>query len=495
MHMSSVAYQSEFRPALPRVKGPKDYGEFRETLKEIDRLLIETGIEERFVTRKINGLEASVKPKALPENCKRIVSALRHGIVIGLTGLSYRSLALRIADSALLQWFTHTAYIDEAKPFSKSSLQRYERMFSKDDIAEVIHELNQAMKDESMAEDLLRRDTAVRFDEIFADTTCVKANIHFPVDWVLLRDATRTLMKAVALIRSQGLRHRMDTPQSFMRKMNALCIEMTHTRKKKNGKKMRKMVLRRMKRLMKTVEGHARTYHQLLDERWSETGWSEVQAQDVLGRMKNILDQLPKAVHQAHERIIGERRVDNEDKILSLYEQDVRVIVRGKAGAEVEFGNGLYLAEQADGIIVDWEFFQGQAPSDSKLVGPSIKRITREHGNPASFTGDRGFDTKANRVELEELAIFNGICPRSVPLLQERLEDESFCRLQARRGSTEGRIAIFKNAFLGRPLRNKGFRGRQARIEWCILAHNLWKYARMAIQNRQMDELAAAAAA
>ena len=42
------------------------------------------------------------------------------------------------------------------------------------------------------------------------------------------------------------------------------------------------------------------------------------------------------------------------DKILSLYEQDVRILVRGKAGAEVEFGNALYLAEQADGLIVDY---------------------------------------------------------------------------------------------------------------------------------------------
>ena len=27
-------------------------------------------------------------------------------------------------------------------------------------------------------------DQAVRLDEVIADCTCVKANIHFPVDWV-----------------------------------------------------------------------------------------------------------------------------------------------------------------------------------------------------------------------------------------------------------------------------------------------------------------------
>ncbi|QBG47011.1 hypothetical protein EGM51_06240 [Verrucomicrobia bacterium S94] len=45
---------------------------------------------------------------------------------------------------------------------------------------------------------------------------------------------------------------------------------------------------------------------------------------------------------------IAERRVFNVGKILSLHEPDIHVLVRGRTGAEVEFGNGLY-AEQADG--------------------------------------------------------------------------------------------------------------------------------------------------
>src|SRR5258708_2336714 len=34
---------------------------------------------------------------------------------------------------------------------------------------------------------------AVDLEDYFLDTTCLKANVHFPVDWVLLRDGTRTL--------------------------------------------------------------------------------------------------------------------------------------------------------------------------------------------------------------------------------------------------------------------------------------------------------------
>ena len=91
-------------------------------------------------------------------------------------------------------------------------------------------------------------------------------------------------------------------------------------------------------------------------------------------------DQLAAVIKQAHERIIGERQVANQDKIFSLYDNEVNVIVRRKAGAEVEFGNTLYLAEQSDGLIIDWKFFREQAPADSKMVKKSHKRIMNRLG-------------------------------------------------------------------------------------------------------------------
>jgi len=277
--------------------------------------------------------------------------------------------------------------------------------------------------------------------------------------------------------------------------MNKLCIEMTHARKTRDAKKTRKKIFRRMKALMKTIENHALNYHRELKARWPETDWSELEAQVVLDRMQNVLDQLPQAIKQAHERIIGERRVPNRDKILNLYEPDIHVLVRGKAGAEVEFGNALYLAEQSDGLIVDWNFIEEQPPGDNKLTKESIERLAKEYKTPCSYTGDRGFDSLDNRVDLEALEIVNAICPRSVEQLKEKLEDVEFRRLQTRRGGTEARIGIFKNAYLGSPLRSKGFKNRRVRIEWCILAHNLWKLARMAAQRREEIEAELAKAA
>ena len=66
----------------------------------------------------------------------------------------------------------------------------------------------------------------------------------------------------------------------------------------------------------------------------------------------------------------------NEDKILSLYDPDIDIIKRGKANANVEFGNKLWLGETREGLIVDYLLERDQT-SDSKHVLPAIERLTK----------------------------------------------------------------------------------------------------------------------
>jgi hypothetical protein len=235
-----------------------------------------------------------------------------------------------------------------------------------------------------------------------------------------------------------------------------------------------------MKQLTRVVRAHAQRYRDLLDQGWEQTHWTRPQTEQVLRRLDNVLNQLPAAVAQAHERIIGERQVNNQDKILSLYEPDVQVIVRHKAGAEVEFGNDLLLAESVQGLIVDWELFDQDVPADATLVKPCVQRIEAGLGHKLQGLGtDRGFDSAANRQWLGQKKIFNGMCPRSPQNLEARMSQADFRAAQVRRSQTEGRIGIFKNNFLGRPLRAKGFAHPALAVSWGVLTHNLWVMARL----------------
>ena len=196
--------------------------------------------------------------------------------------------------------------------------------------------------------------------------------------------------------------------------------------------------------------------------------------------MEGVLEKLPEAIHQAHERIIGGRLVPNERKILSLYDPEVYVIVRGKANAEVEFGNTLFLGEQVQGLIADWKLLRERSRGDAVLLEESMERVHGVYGcYPEGVGADRGFDRRKTRHYVESRDILNGICARSPARFREQRQDEGFAALHHRRGQTEARIAILQNDFLGRPLRSKGFVARERAVAWSVLAHNLWVIARL----------------
>lgn len=301
-------------------------------------------------------------------------------------------------------------------------------------------------------------------------------------------------MKAVVLIRGEGLKERMESPEEFMKRMNTLCMEMAQEGRRAGSKKGRKRVLRKMKKVVKAVKQHAERHRQLLDESWEKTSWTRKQTERVLNRMAGALELLPKAQKQAHERIIGERPVENADKILSLYEREVRVIVRGKAGAEVEFGNTVVLAENIQGVIVDYRLVKEQAPADSRLLMESIERVRKVAGEKlGAVVTDRGFASAANSAELKKAGTFDAMCPRSPEVLKQRMKEKKFRKLQRRRAQTEARIGILKANFLGQPMRAKGFKNRELALAWGVLTHNLWVLARMRKVKKAKPEIKHAA--
>ena len=118
--MENIAFQPEFRPALPMVYGAKDYRDFRDTLTEMDRILVESGIEDAFVRRHLAAHVDTVSERKLLFLAKTSRKALRHDILLALSGLSSRDFSARLADSRLFQWFTGTEQIDGVRPISES---------------------------------------------------------------------------------------------------------------------------------------------------------------------------------------------------------------------------------------------------------------------------------------------------------------------------------------------------------------------------------------
>src|ERR1700749_1945816 len=202
-----IPCEEYFRPVLPTIEGNVDYLCLRGQLTIMDELLRTSGVENEFVVRSLDNwiktlsesqveqielsgegqrgvirLEDLVSGKQQQRFQEHSVQALRCSIARTLLVGSVRDFAARLADSPLLQWFCRVGQLDRVKVPAKSTLQRYNTWLPEEELREVINGLLRkargAIADGKQALDL---EAPLNLSTMFMDTTCVKANIHFPV--------------------------------------------------------------------------------------------------------------------------------------------------------------------------------------------------------------------------------------------------------------------------------------------------------------------------
>ena len=242
-----ITCQPFLRPALPQISGPKEYREERELFIRIDEILTSSGLEDEFIQLSMERCDFDPAKHGAKQNerfCRSCILALRSNIARHITGMKHREFCIRLADSPLLQWFLQIGRVDGVKAFAKSTSSRFAHCIDEAGLQAINAKLIGLLNNDGSSNELGLAQS-IRFDDIYFDSSCLKAPIHFPVDWVLLRDATRTLMKATLIIRRNGLRHRMpQEPLSFLSDMNTLCMKMSAKYRTKDGRKHRKAVLR-----------------------------------------------------------------------------------------------------------------------------------------------------------------------------------------------------------------------------------------------------------
>lgn len=466
----------------PILTGSKDFKERVALFRSIDRILVESGLEKTLKSIMVDHEEKergqSFDPKDQLRFQRSISKSLRTNIARVLSRKSFKEFSIELADSFTLQSFCGYDSPTTRKIPSKSHLHDLSKLIPVDILNKMIDHLSKYLESNEQCE--------FDFSSVFADSTCIELNIHHPVDWVLLKDAVISIMKSVKCIRRHGLKHRIPAPDGFIKRVNniTMAISMSKKLRIQDSKKERKRQFRELKSLLRICEAHGHRYLKLLQENWVKTDLSEKQSERISARMTNVLDQIDLIIHQAHERMIGERQVHNKDKILSLHERHAKVYKRGKAGADVEFGLQLFIAENRDGIIVDWNLHDEIPKKDNKFVQPCIEHLKSIDIAPESFCADRGFWAKRAIDFLEREEIDNLICPTG-PVLSEKLQEENFKIAANRRSQTEGRIGILKNNFLGGHLRSKGFENQKTQVGWAILTHNLWVASRRIIAEEE----------
>ena len=484
----TISFQQELRLELPLILGCREYQDQLLLLKRMNLILKKSGLEKLFIQLSLEHYEAelqkegkSVEDWMRADHMQWSERALRCTLLRHLLGESFRGMSMRLAQCQLFRHFCNVEEFEVVRVPGKSTLQVYEQCLPQEKMKMILAQLTLALSDEEKAEEM-GLEEALKMEIAYMDTTCLEANIHFPTDWILMRDGVRSLVTTITTIRKHGLKKRMPEPSSLISEINSLCMAMSAAGKAEK-KKERKRILRMMKKVAKKVKEHAERYRTALDEEWATaTPLSRKKTEFFLRRLDLIIGQLPEAIRQAHERIIGERQVPSNEKFLSLYENNLHTLNRGKAGAQVEFGNTLFIAEGANGYILSHELLKDYSPGDSKLFLNHFDKIKEAAGGKLKALGaDRGFSTMRTKKLLAREKIYNGLCPKAPTELAQRLKEGNFKKMLKRRAQTEGRIGILKNVFLQETPRAKGFENRALQVTWAILTHNLWIIGRKAV--------------
>jgi IS5 family transposase len=173
--------------------------------------------------------------------------------------------------------------------------------------------------------------------------------------------------------------------------------------------------------------------------------------------------------------------------VVSLHDLDARPIRKGRLGRPVEFGFKAQLADNTDGIVIDYVVVKGNPP-DAPMLAPTVTRIKARFGRaPKAVTADRGYGEAKIDAELATLGVKQVAIPRRGrpgPARTKVQRGRGFTKLVKWRTGCEARISCLKRDFGWRRTLFDGLEGAQIWCGWGVLAHNSLKIAELGTTRR-----------
>lgn len=280
-----IPLQSEFTRPLEFVRGGAEYEALIHDLDFMSESIRVSGIENEimqyFVDRASKG--KPLKHNKMVKIQKKALFILYAMVLRDYLGLKLRPFQVILASCPLFQAFCGINTWLGAEIPSFQEINRLENSLDETELKK-IHSMfvnNVILNSEKTKK--LGLDKSYNLETLLTDSTCVKANIHYPVDYVLFRDMIRTSMLKVTMIREGGIKTRMPMKaEEWLSKINTLVIEMSMAYRKKDSKKNRKKVFRKMKRLFKQAMFHVEAHLKKFEKLWSPNGFSSIKAQNII---------------------------------------------------------------------------------------------------------------------------------------------------------------------------------------------------------------------
>jgi len=317
-------------------------------------------------------------------------------------GLTDDDTVYSITENPYLQRFLGYDQFSIIPPFDQSSLTHFRKRFTK----EIMNEINEMICTSEKAMALLKQEIKKNDDDtpqtpgtggseefetnasqdekhegtLIIDATCVPADIHYPTDVTLLNDARELTEQMIDILHAPYKGKRIKTRDYRERARKQF---LAFTRLRKPGYKT-------IRRTIRKQLGYVARNLRLIQEMGS--------TYDTLTLPKQLCQKIltiQKLYHQQHEMYKKKvHRID--DRIVSIHQSHVRPIVRGKAGADVEFGAKISVSICNGLAFLDVMSFDNY--NESKYLEHAVFEYKRRFGYlPATVLVDQIYRNRDNR--------------------------------------------------------------------------------------------------
>lgn len=369
-----------------------------------------------------------------------VEQVVRGGIYKIVKGLTYEGLEYNEYDSKICPIFIK---LGGREPFSAQVLQKYISAISPESLKKLMVEINKIAIKNGFEDG----------KKVLPDSTVVEANIKYPTNNNLVLDCIKDLncfFKNINEVTGQTLRN--TTKQA---KKNFYVIN--NTKNKDKRKEIFSPQLKILERDIKRAKNLTESLHQEKNI-------------EVRGLQK-MIEVSEKVYDIAYRHEILEEDVPNKEKIFSIYEQHVDIIVKGNR--EVKFGHKINLVIGKSNLILDCSIPDGN-PKDTDLYQDPITRIQENYGvKIRDVSTDGGYASKNNLEFAKESGITNIVFGKIVGSMKNMVSSKNIeTSLKKWRSTVEAVISNVKRGFDLRRCEWKGKDHFDARVFWSVIGYN-----------------------
>ena len=279
----------------------------------------------------------------------------------------------------------------------------YELQTLKDNVQlltpDVLAEINQIVVGAGHAL-LKKKDTAKLAAR--CDSFVVKTDVHFPTDINLLFDALR---KAIQLIAQLCEKFDLTTWRQYHYNIKMVKKAYREAQQSKRGHasnddKRWAKIQGAHRKYIELAESFLTQVKQTADHINQQEAPSIIQIAKLL-EIDDYLAHGARQIDQIRRRVLQGEVIPNNEKVYSLFEPHTEWISKGKLGVPVEFVVRVCIVEDKDQFILHHQVMWKQ--SDEKLTVSMAEETKKRFPNLYSMSYDRGFYSKNNRDQLNEI--------------------------------------------------------------------------------------------